>query len=969
MSNTPSIHSTSPTSPTSPTHSNHSSASSASSSSSSSASSASSKTSPFKNKKFKTFDDKFQISSNQWTPIDAGSIEIRQNKSLNHQKFKSKSNSTNDSINQINHHNLVRLFDSEIHLDSSNLELNQFNHQFDPSILVSIDQKISLYVSCFEEILSTVLNHEHYLFSQSELKVLYAWNALSYSSKYLFVRLFMRKHSNWFRLDKLTNYQSDLGDLSKACQGLCRPIDQLFTSINSDQFNHHHLNLNLTNHHLDSFQNPSAEFQSYSTFQPNSSNITPELVQKWCLLTLNLSNLTPQSFNPYGIHQHSILHDSASNLSYSPIPPPVPIRLIPTSSSIIDSSQPIHSPIFRPTSPPALDLFEQDFISFASMTSNDYSSLSTDDLFACMSLDELKTFAKQLHTNPHTTRDMIILGLKAATKTQSTLHGAKTTRGRGRKQLSLKFNQKGLKESQSLALNKKILKIIGPCIKLSPTVSALIKRLHLVFYRSTTATEKAMTASILTRMNIRAYPSYHVNRSNQIFESRRMLLKYEKALELEQQFEDLLTDDRKSMGDDNESKLRRQEAKGIRRRQALELFESAWLDWQQVVMEENEKSERRKEAIDMTLSEAEHDRLTYYKKRFHPGWPLTRIVYKASGIYSQLKEYNREVQVLEALLQQTHFRRGKRGQWYDRLALVLMRHLSHSTTDPENREHHLMSAAYTCTQGLKDPDTHQIYRLSLTRRLNRLNSMGITGLSKNVELVDDLQPFKKNSIYRTKLSDDHEIGRKSSWLGIFDSAELTVEEVCLEHYTSKGWRGFHSETQILKMIFSLIFWDILFAPVDGAFETSFQTAPLDLTTDAFAIVRRPLIEDRVDRLKDRGIIEATERLIETYKRESSKKTLCIGINWEKFQLEDLLEIVKCLGLKAVLKICQVFSEDWLYWSTGGPDLCLWKSDENVCRFVEVKGPGDKLSEKQKAWINLLAIDAGIEVEVCSVKEV
>ncbi|KAH9462468.1 hypothetical protein Pst134EB_006363 [Puccinia striiformis f. sp. tritici] len=47
------------------------------------------------------------------------------------------------------------------------------------------------------------------------------------------------------------------------------------------------------------------------------------------------------------------------------------------------------------------------------------------------------------------------------------------------------------------------------------------------------------------------------------------------------------------------------------------------------------------------------------------------------------------------------------------------------------------------------------------------------------------------------------------------------------------------------MIFALVFWDIIFAPIPGAFETAFQTAPLDIATDAFEIARRPMIEERM----------------------------------------------------------------------------------------------------------------------------
>jgi hypothetical protein len=45
---------------------------------------------------------------------------------------------------------------------------------------------------------------------------------------------------------------------------------------------------------------------------------------------------------------------------------------------------------------------------------------------------------------------------------------------------------------------------------------------------------------------------------------------------------------------------------------------------------------------------------------------------------------------------------------------------------------------------------------------------------------------------------------------------------------------------------------------------------------------------------------------------------------------------------------------------------VWDYSEKVARFVEVKGPGDSLSETQKVWIDVL-LSAGIQVEVCKVK--
>jgi Fanconi-associated nuclease 1 len=45
---------------------------------------------------------------------------------------------------------------------------------------------------------------------------------------------------------------------------------------------------------------------------------------------------------------------------------------------------------------------------------------------------------------------------------------------------------------------------------------------------------------------------------------------------------------------------------------------------------------------------------------------------------------------------------------------------------------------------------------------------------------------------------------------------------------------------------------------------------------------------------------------------------------------------------------------------------VWDYNNKEARFVEVKGPGDSLSETQKVWIDVL-LSAGIQVEVCKVK--
>ena len=54
-------------------------------------------------------------------------------------------------------------------------------------------------------------------------------------------------------------------------------------------------------------------------------------------------------------------------------------------------------------------------------------------------------------------------------------------------------------------------------------------------------------------------------------------------------------------------------------------------------------------------------------------------------------------------------------------------------------------------------------------------------------------------------------------------------------YRPPHTRSFHAEGSIVTTIFGLLFWDVFFADVPGVFETPYQSAPLDLGEDTFAL--------------------------------------------------------------------------------------------------------------------------------------
>lgn len=85
-------------------------------------------------------------------------------------------------------------------------------------------------------------------------------------------------------------------------------------------------------------------------------------------------------------------------------------------------------------------------------------------------------------------------------------------------------------------------------------------------------------------------------------------------------------------------------------------------------------------------------------------------------------------------------------------------------------------------------------------------------------------------------------------------------------------------------------------------------------------VRAPLIEERLRLIEVKGRDEIVGRIRETYEREASRQTWCVGVNWGKYGMEELMEIGECLGSKALVVLLKVLSEQWGYRSGGVPDL-------------------------------------------------
>ncbi|KAJ3720822.1 hypothetical protein DFJ43DRAFT_1204778 [Lentinula guzmanii] len=692
--------------------------------------------------------------------------------------------------------------------------------------------------------------------------------------------------------------------------------------------------------------------------------------------------------------------------------------------------------------------------------------MTLDEALAKLSLDEVKTLVKDYK------KDALIQALKRNAQIQGDLSTMIQTQGkqRGLRQTQLNF---GAAPPSSITQE-------GSCLRVNPAFHKLLRRLDIIFYRSTSIPETVFLNSFLTIFKKRTYPSYTSARST-IWPTRDAYLDYEEGLELQAVF-DLILDDTivKPKGSTppvglntrfrtpvstGSQRLAEGSADGAVKLEENEVMQGVFVEPEEVdvsgILSEGFKPEEHEEdnkprasserqlaaarvieiyhsilkskwefCVSAARSKPENERDPSLE-RFEQGYVLTRLLWKVAEAYALLHQYDKELEVLQLLLDQRFWRQARRGKWYERRALVQDRHLpslyrSRAEQNGWNGQHLLDKKQQLLDElreglyeGMEDKDTHRVYHKSLVKRLTKVESRMKIPFEEqhtyNVQLRDandvcvfahraeniawtgertqHWQAREKQSVITNWLirggfayvsDDSEEVDEalpkppshtgKSVWKTLDGSSTCNVETRALQYYAEENhgqYKGFHSETCILTTIFALLFWDIIFADIPGAFETAYQIAPLDLVEDSFYYSRKEIIESRLKELKDGKALDILEKHERLY-RES--KTWCVGVRWDVCGKDELAEIVEaerskyqCMGRNALVVICELFCQDYPARASGVPDLILWKYEERKCKFVEVKGPGDRARENQTLWFDTL-LGAGLDVDLCRVLE-
>ena len=188
----------------------------------------------------------------------------------------------------------------------------------------------------------------------------------------------------------------------------------------------------------------------------------------------------------------------------------------------------------------------------------------------------------------------------------------------------------------------------------------------------------------------------------------------------------------------------------------------------------------------------------------------------------------------------------------------------------------------------------------------------------------------------------------------------SVEQAAAQALATPEAPVHYVENSLIPGLFGLLFWDAIFAPVPGAFFHPFQSGPADLHHPQFRCRRRAEFDAGFQALVDG---EHRARILARYREKSGR--LSPFVHWGRLSEALLEQALDCLPADHLALCFERLLADIAANRAGLPDLIQFWPAQRRYRMVEVKGPGDRLQDNQRRWLDFF-IARDLPVAVCQV---
>ncbi len=175
-----------------------------------------------------------------------------------------------------------------------------------------------------------------------------------------------------------------------------------------------------------------------------------------------------------------------------------------------------------------------------------------------------------------------------------------------------------------------------------------------------------------------------------------------------------------------------------------------------------------------------------------------------------------------------------------------------------------------------------------------------------------------------------------------------VEACVATALTADGSHCRHVENTLHTGLFAMLCWPALYAAVPGAFFHPFQRGPADLLRESFPETRRETLERCLAALKDDSWRTKLRTIWQS--RHGVANSMMAWGAWDETLLEGVLH---CMPAQHVELLIRHLLRDLRAHRSGMPDLFRWWPNTARYEWIEVKGPGDRLQDHQRLWLDFL----------------
>lgn len=177
-------------------------------------------------------------------------------------------------------------------------------------------------------------------------------------------------------------------------------------------------------------------------------------------------------------------------------------------------------------------------------------------------------------------------------------------------------------------------------------------------------------------------------------------------------------------------------------------------------------------------------------------------------------------------------------------------------------------------------------------------------------------------------------------------ATRRVEDIVQAHLHRDDAPVFYVENALVNSLFGLLCWPAVFAPVPGAFFHAFQYGPADLHHPGFAARRADLLAPCLAQL-DSDAWRDTVRA--TWREKQGLQSPFVA--WEVLDESLLALALDCIPAAHLRLLFARLLGDLKNNRSGFPDLIQFWPAQQRYRMLEVKGPGDRLQDNQRRWLD------------------